>query len=116
MRITVKTNTEIGYGYKEYSSEGSIAITRKLGQIEDIEDKLHIEIITLFNALNKFQPIYVFNEYDGKIVKLPVYGARRRLVDNQIFIDTSNCYAVLDLVDYGNKWALSYKELEHKIL
>lgn len=45
MRLTEKRNNEIGYGYKEYSSEGSRAITLKLGQLEDLLEKYEIEDI-----------------------------------------------------------------------
>lgn len=51
MRLTVKCNDEIGYGYKEYSSEGSVAITRKLGQLEDILDGHSIKTLEELDGL-----------------------------------------------------------------
>ena len=50
-RLTEKRNNKIGYGYKEYSSEGSIEITKKLGQLEDIEEELGINLLVLLQAL-----------------------------------------------------------------
>lgn len=81
---------------------------------KDIENKLGIDLVTLFKALDKKQRIFVLNEYDMRVVELPVRYASRKLVDGEIFINVSGCFANFKIKDYGKWWALTKEELEHE--
>lgn len=79
-------------------------IYNKLGQLEDLEDKLEIDLITLFKALK--DGIYYANDY----------SKRPRLY----YSDDYKCWCfeiglgayVIKLKDYGKTWALTREELE----
>lgn len=85
---------------------------KDLEEYHKIEGKLGIDLITLFKALDKTQRIFVLNEYDMRVVELPVRYASRNLVDGEIFINVSGCFANFEIKDYGKWWALTKEELE----
>lgn len=77
----------------------------------NIEKELGISLVTLFKALDKKQRIFVLNEYDMRVVELPVRYASRKLVDGEIFINVNGCFANFKIKDYGKWWALTREEL-----
>lgn len=78
-------------------------VLNKLGQLEDIEEELGINLITLFKALNQFYA-----------KDLDCYCPRPTIlfksVKNEWFIKWINNY--YKLKDYGKTWALTREELE----
>lgn len=105
MRLTEKCNNEIGYGYKEYSSESSVAITHKLGRLEDIEEELGIDLIKLIECVRNEKGIWK-KDFNGGLINtrcmLACYFGRWQIYDKE------NIY---DLKDYGKTWALTKEEL-----
>ena len=92
--------------------ENSNACVDKLGKLEDIEEELGIDLITLFKALKK--GVYV--KYDSdfgmtgkpniKIVKDNATGVCYR--DKKWYIQEADTL----IKDYGKDWALTREELE----
>ena len=76
----------------------------KLGQLEDLEEELGIELITLFKALKN--GIWIYD--NGS----PFFTSRIKLSWHldAIYCDTSDTYVLLK--DYGKTWALTKEELE----
>lgn len=80
-------------------------------QYKAIEEEIGISLVTLFKALDEKQRIFVLNEYDMRVVELPVRYASRKLVDGEIFINAGGCFANFKIKDYGKWWALTKEEL-----
>ena len=77
----------------------------KLGQLEDEEQGLGIELLTLIKALKQG---YVF-------IKKSIYKQKITYVSwNKKYIQVRKSYHIhLNMNDYGNTWALTKEELEH---
>ena len=126
MRLTKRHELKglIGYTYGDNNLNGYTTIGEpitKLGQLEDIEEELGIDLITLFKALKEgfygtsygtskeekhFVSYYELSDidikkYDGKIAFIYYLG-------NMSYSD----FIVYKLEDYGNTWALTREELE----
>lgn len=91
-----------------------VAVEDKLRKLEDIEDELGIDLITLFKALDLKQPIFVKDfqgvcEFDDTIVssRFITNGKQLALVD-----DFGGESMYLNLNEYGKTWALTKEELE----
>lgn len=81
----------------------------KLGKLEDLEEELGIDLITLFKALK--EDIY-YNDC-GKIIKVQVLGISP-MRENKFCLE---CYYDfkkfrVDTNDYGTKWSLRKEDLE----
>lgn len=121
MRLTNKSEL---FGYtRKYENYACIReMTLKLGQIEDIEEDLGIDLVTLFKALKN--GIYVNNEhiYHGLDKKQndDIQLFECRLLDgiNGLGIIHTSMFKGREVVrdylfkDYGITWALTKKELE----
>ena len=73
----------------------------KLGQLEDMEDELGIDLTTLFKALK-----------DG------IYGKVGKKIEHILAPHLSWHYSeiyIFKIKDYGKTWALKKKELKHEI-
>ena len=72
---------------------------QKLGQLEDIEDELGIDLITIYKALKNG---YYYKDEDGSI---------QYIDDNCLFKDIFN--AIKEMAkEYNKSWALTKEELE----
>ena len=79
----------------------------KLGQLEDIEEELEIDLITLFKALKDD----VFINEDGSVYKDCIKSIEH-WSDGWGFISNDD-YIDMLFKDYGISWALTEKELEN---
>lgn len=80
----------------------------KLQQLEDIEEELGIDLLTLFKALK--DGIYVVEDNDNYIVKDSI-----KSIENWADgwgISTNMEYLELSFSDYGKTWALTKEELK----
>ena len=59
--VDIKTNKDI----YNYNNSNQIDVLTKLGQLEDVEKELGIDLITLFKALNK-KLASLYKSNDGK--------------------------------------------------
>ena len=101
MRLTVKdkalNDCEMTYAREMYN---------KLGQLEDIEEELGIDLITLFKALKN--GIWIQDLMSLGIQSVSIHYSKEEgiYLYNYFF---ENCY---DFKDYGKTWALTKEELE----
>ena len=109
MRLTEKWNGIDGLGYTCADYEVP-KIIEKLGQLEDIEEELGIDLVTLFKALK--DGFYVKGE-DGKcFADFESPAGKLSLSCGELFYGHIRSYQYIKLKDYGKTWALTKKELE----
>ena len=108
MRLTKKYE----YGYKG-DCQQCCECSDKLGQLEDIEEELGIDLITLFKALKDG---YYIKGFDGEIYHVSrdnefvkeIYADYRSIN----YIDIEDDIYGYDFKRYGEYWALTKEELE----
>lgn len=81
----------------------------KLEQLEDLEEELGIDLITLFKALKQ---MFVFHKENVKIELLGLHIKSNELCLYGFVEDTTQA-VYLSLKDYGKTWALTKEELEN---
>ena len=111
MRLTIKDENN---AYWYYPKETDYDITcQKLGQLEDIEEELGIDLITLFKALKN--GVYYYS--NSQLTKDSVNLINQFLcsgIHNELKYDliTSFERKIFNFKDYGKTWALAKEELE----
>ena len=112
MRLTEKTENGYApelppadplYDRKQQFIDAYKSITNKLGQLEDIEEELGIDLLTLFKAL-KNGVYYRDNQREINFAKKSrlSFGSKTLIVDRHTY---------KYLTDYGKTWALTKGEL-----
>lgn len=90
-------------------------IFNKLGQLEDIEEELGIDLEILYKAL-KSESIWIQKHIGGgkfRIVEVNIRGLNINKYTNEITIrDENNSLHILN--SYGKTWALTREELENE--
>lgn len=121
MRLTRYQGEKYLYKYVNVDRDtlsGYIQILNKLGQLEDIEDELGVDLITLFKAMNEQQCIYYVG--GNHIIEFECfcneYFYHYKNIDFQhkslnIFTDVCHLEKRLYFKDYGKTWALTKEEL-----
>ena len=87
-------------GYTDVAEEKQYEANQKLGQHEDIEEELGIDLITLFKALK--------NGIYGKI------GDRIEHILAPHLVEHMKEIYIFKIKDYGKTWALTEQELRCK--
>ncbi|MBO7716018.1 MAG: hypothetical protein J6S85_20810 [Methanobrevibacter sp.] len=96
--------------YDAYESDKSeYYIWQKLGQLEDIEDELGIDLITLFKALKNGVYVKMCDYISFEKVGIDENTQLRTFSFSQI--DGIQLNYFLDFEDYGKIWALTKEEL-----
>ena len=109
-RLTKKDKrTKLGVHTPTYSTNLEKRIYLKLFNLENLEEELGIDLITLFKALK--EDIY-YNDC-GKIIKVPVLDISP-MRENKFCLE---CYYDfkkfrVDTRDYGKTWSLRKEDLE----
>ena len=93
------------------------SVLNKLGQLEDIEEELGCDLITLFKALKQG---YIYEKMEDEITKKDVdmldfrEGIKGVCLDKSYGIDNyKQCYQTLKYINgYGKSYALTREELE----
>lgn len=129
-RLTVKDKTNekepkdiyfISQKTNDFSGNNQHIANQKLGQLEDIEDKLGVDLITLFKALlNGYysRPQLVDNRNtNNRIITLPTeYISPNDInglyVDNGFYLMDCIYDTEVNIKDYGKTWALTKEGLE----
>lgn len=114
MRLTKyepQENSMFPYQLQEDELRNRLTAIHKLGQLEDIEDELGIDLLTLFKALK--DGVWIKEEYSSEIRKHDVRG----VFNGGIIVISKICsYPECDFseysCDYGKTWALTKEELE----
>ena len=109
-RLTKNVNKNVGGHQYRWNDEDAPcnAVLNKLGQLEDIEDELGIDLITLFKALTN--DVYLY--HNKKLTKCE-QAPCLLCFDNEYCLefhfehDLEQVY----LKDYGKTWALTREEL-----
>ena len=90
---------------------------KKLGQLEDIEEEIGIDFITLFKALkngfyyiDKNKHIYTTKPTKGNGGAMNFYACLECIIAE----DTYGDQYIYSLKDYGKVWALTKEELENE--
>ena len=89
-------------------------ITNKLGQLEDIEEELGIDLLTLIKVLNAvLRKEYLWTKYNDKLCATDdvVFGDEYNGVLFIYFYWNNGKHLVFELKDYGKTWALTKEEL-----
>lgn len=107
-RLTRKINDRYFCAKQADEFDGSefIEANQKLGQLEDIEDELGIDLVTLFKAL-KQGGVYVKERFAGD-TKIKMHSFEICGDSNGISIWSQ---VRLNAKDYGKTWALTKEEL-----
>lgn len=105
-RLTRKINDRYYYAKRADEFDGSefIEVNQKLGQLEDIEERIGIDLVTLFRILEMFDKTIRNGECGNSYVSLP---------DGTIF--TTDMGYVEEFIerfkklinDYGKTWTLT---------
>ena len=104
MRLTEKQ--ELG-GYQTELVNDSI---QKLGQLEDIEEELGIDLLTYFK-IKSAKSVYV-KELGKDCSEMLVRPSKDSIdVCYKGFVNIPECDSCLQLKDYGKTWALTKEEL-----
>lgn len=112
MRYTeIDTTKSNSYRLKSGAVSESLEIMNgaynKLGQLEDIEQELGIDLITLFKLV-KSKKIYSFGH--DNIMENSISGIN--IYDNTITIWNGYCHSNYPLSEYGKSFALTKEELK----
>lgn len=119
MRLTEKNQNSYSYKTEGVYIESTECLN-KLGQLEDVEDELGIDLVTLFKALKN--GVYVKLE-DNEDIDFIEQVSMDNVMEEPCFYycneNTINLgglihpsYTELYFKDYGKTWALTKKELE----
>ena len=101
---------------KDYDYQLIEEAVDKLGELEDIEDELGIDLITLFKAL-KTNKIFIKADYNGESImpcncfSLNLNGCADYYFSCQYGVVNED-YDFYYTKDYGKTWALTKEELE----
>ena len=106
-RLTKKNN--IGYfpAYERETKENYYDLVYKLGVLEDIEDELELDLITLFKVLKQR---FV---YDKDQVKIELLGLHIKSDELYLygFVENTMQAVYLRLKDYGKTWTMAKEKL-----
>lgn len=117
-RLTKKNKNGFVPKYERETKENYYDLVCKLGRLEDIEDNIGVDLLTLFKALTNGIYIKFGNKKitgtecytHSYILPRHIYEDEKGwVIDLTIELDMNHC---LYLKDYGKTWALTIKELE----
>ena len=94
---------------RDYTCEEIFDVLQKLGQLEDIEDELGIDLITLFKAISN--GIYVKTK-NGISKHYTIHFMRWQQTKKYCLYYRP--YSHIWFKDYGKTWTLTKEELEHE--
>ena len=110
MRLTKKQNTKLyPYIYSGIDDTFEGTPINKLGQLEDIEEELGIDLVTLFKALKNG---FYFKDYQNNN-EIRFSGNTFIRVGNQ-FVETKPCYEVKETTLYSCYNPLKYPSTRRK--
>lgn len=116
MRLTKHSKKDsLGYeAIKELVKQNNASpIIAKLGQLEDIEDKLGIDLDTLYRAFNHIcykKGNEIKHACHIALIDWAIYVLEESVVNDHIEIGVQGTR--LELKDYGKTWALTKEESE----
>ena len=110
-RLTIKDKrTNTGIRLPSYCNPYEERVFTKLSKLEDLEEELGIDLITLFKALKEGIYCIDFDNQDIRKFKAPLCFNST----SKQFYWYGNNIGYPDLKDYGKIWALDRSELENE--
>ena len=109
MRLTDKVGIDYIYSNFVSLNEPHKSVANKLGQLEDIEEELGIDLITLFKALKN--GIWFRNVVDNKIRCSIPMCAELELSEKGLSLISMEMDILFFFKDYGKTWSLDKKDL-----
>ena len=115
MRLTEKTENGFAPKYERETRTNYYDLVSKLGQLEDIEEELGIDLVTLFKAIKQG---YIYDKfYKVDVMSVDADREQNLLVDfaNNCFYNCAVCGKYdrsYYFSDYGKTWVLTKEELE----
>ena len=106
MRLTDKVNGKYCYKNQAFIHTN---MTNKLGQLEDIEDELGIEL-TKLNEIRKAKKGYAFSGGDIMVYRITEID----LIKGTVKGICDGCWNTEEIKDYGKTWALTKEELTNE--
>lgn len=100
----------MGYEYQQAEMD----CINKLGQLEDIEEELGIDLIKaieLCKQVNSKKVVYTKENWGIDTLKI-IDELDIELFSHRLYKNAYGIYVSLDLYEYGKTWALTRKELE----
>ena len=94
-------------GQEEYLSKLRSAVIDKLGKLEDLEEALGIDLVTLFEALKQGR---IWIKKKDQIISSCNYGLCLPGIGYYLICKDNGYW--LPVKDYGRTWALTKEELE----
>jgi len=112
-RLTKKTNNGYVPQYERETKHNYYDLVSKLGRLEDIEEELGIDLITLFEALKNgvyWKGNCIFSSKSNGVYfeDRPKLDIENKLLRNLSQVNKDYVY----FKDYGKTWALTKEELE----
>ena len=108
MRLTKKRESNYPSAYEWREHHLANEPLNKLGQLEDIEEELGIDLITLFKALKN--GIYAY-DHANNIDHMEILSTFYDTKDMECRTDFDGDIFEYDFADYGKTWALTKEEL-----
>lgn len=121
MRLTYKTDNG---AYTGMSNQIPVRkALEKLSRLEDVEEELGIDLITLLKALKNSMWFKHYDEkynetwiWDAHCYKKPLLNVYNKTIEIKRYVDNAGGYWYVDedvvyLKDYGKTWALTKEEL-----
>lgn len=127
MRLTEKKENgfyELKAGAEIYGEENGIRLVQIVGQYEDIEEELGIDLLTLFKALKNgiwYKVNHEVNQFipdEGMHIVADCNGSEERTnywLLSVIDLNSKECLIDFWVDNYGKTWALTKEELEGEI-
>lgn len=110
-RLTHSEKEELASGNTATYDNFLTECYNKLGQLEDIEEELGIDLITYFK-IKKAKSVFV-KESGNDISEMLVRNSKDNIdVCYKGFVNIPECDSSLYFKDYGKTWALTKEELE----
>ena len=100
----------MGYEYQQAEMD----CINKLGQLEDIEEELGVDLIQaieLCKQVNSKKVIYIKENWGIDTLKI-IDELDIELFSHRLYKNAYGIYVSLDLYEYGKTWALTREELE----
>lgn len=101
------------YGDKRKNREPMTKIRNKLFELENIEDRLGIDLIKavgLCKQVNSKKVVYIKEEWGIATLKI-LDELDIELFNHRLYSNARGMYVSLDLYDYGKTWSLTKEEL-----
>lgn len=115
MRLTSTMAIEVNTNKREYGvyEENQRLANNKLGQLEDLEEELGVDLIEaveLCKQVNSNKVVYIKENWGISSLKL-LDKLDVELFNHRLYSNARGSYVLLDLYDYGKTWALTKEEL-----